>query len=86
MTDRGEGSAVDIYYNPQVHGDPLLYPQAFVEVPEMKLQDPIRQMDPEQYQLWDQFYLFQESWEKLPTSRASEGNHVMRIAIHRRLP
>ncbi len=38
MTDRGEGSAADIHYNPQQHGDPLLYPQAFVDVPETKAQ------------------------------------------------
>ncbi len=52
---------MEIHYNPQVHGDLLLYPQAFVEVPETKPQDLIHQMDPEQYWLWDQFYLFQES-------------------------
>ncbi len=52
---------MEINYNPEVHGDPLLYPQAFVEVAETKLQDPIHQMDPKQHWLWDQFYLFQES-------------------------
>ncbi len=39
MTDRGEGSAMDIHYNPQQHGDLLLYLQAFVEVPETKAQE-----------------------------------------------
>ncbi len=41
VTDRGEGSAADIYYNPQQHGDLLLYAQAFVDAPEMKAQGPI---------------------------------------------
>ncbi len=38
VTDRGEGSAAHIHYNPQQHGDPRLYAQAFVEAPEMKAQ------------------------------------------------
>ncbi len=41
VTDQEEGSAADIHYNPQQHGDPLLYVQAFVEVLEMKAQGPI---------------------------------------------
>ncbi len=58
MTQRGEGSEMGIHYNLQVHGDLLLYAQAFMEVPETKPQDPIHQMDPDQYWLWDQYYLF----------------------------
>ncbi len=41
VTDRGEGSAADINYNPQQHGDLLLYAQAFVDVLEMKAQGSI---------------------------------------------
>ncbi len=41
VTDRGEGSAADIHYNLQQHGDQLLYVQAFVEAPETKAQGPI---------------------------------------------
>ncbi len=50
-TDQGEGQEVEISYNPQVHGDLLIYLQAFVEVPETKLQQLIHQMDPNQLQL-----------------------------------
>ncbi len=52
---------MEINYDPQVHGDLLIYLQAFVEVPEIKLQQPIHQMDPDQLRLWSQYYLFQES-------------------------
>ncbi len=33
VTERGEGSMVDIAYNLQLHGDPLLYVQSFREPP-----------------------------------------------------
>ncbi len=33
VTDRGEGSAADIHYNPQQHGDLILYAQTFMEPP-----------------------------------------------------
>ncbi len=33
VTERGEGSTADIAYNPQLHGDLLLYVQAFREPP-----------------------------------------------------
>ncbi len=41
VTDRGEGSAADIAYNPQQHGDLVLYAQAFIVPPEAKAQGPI---------------------------------------------
>ncbi len=52
---------MEVSYNPQVHGDPLLYPEAFVPVPGTKVQRLIHQMEPESLQLWSQYYLFQES-------------------------
>ncbi len=61
VMDRGEGSAADIHYNLQQHGDPLLYVQAFIEPPETKAQGLIRLMDYEQYLCWDEYYLFQEA-------------------------
>ncbi len=60
-TSQGEGQDMEISYNPQVHGDPLLYPEAFAPVPETRVQKPIHQMELEQLQQWSQYYLFQES-------------------------
>ncbi len=59
-TSAGEGQNKAISYNPQVHGDPLLYPEAFEEVPRTKVQGAIVQMEPDQLQQWSQHYLFQE--------------------------
>ncbi|MCP4601974.1 MAG: hypothetical protein GY847_15905, partial [Proteobacteria bacterium] len=61
MTSQGEGQDIEIDYNPQVHGDLLLYPEAFVPVPDQKVQGVIRQMELEQVQQWSQYCLFQES-------------------------
>ncbi len=60
ITSEGEGQDIEINYNPQVHGDLLLYPEAFVPVPEMKVQALIHQMEPDQVRNWNQYYLFQE--------------------------
>ncbi len=69
MTSQGEGQDMEISYNPQVHGDPLIYPEAFMEVPDMKVQQPIHQMEPEQLRLWSQHYLFQESLGEIANIR-----------------
>ncbi len=59
-TSQEEGQDIEVSYNPQVHGDPLLYPEAFVPVPDTKVQRPIHQMEPDQVHQWSQHYLFQE--------------------------
>ncbi len=51
-TSQGEGHDMEISYNPQVHGDPLIYPEAFMEVPGTKVQQLIHQMEPDQLRLW----------------------------------
>ncbi len=61
MTSQGEGQDMEISYNPQVHGDPLIYPEAFMEVPDTIVQETIHQMEPDQLRLWSQHCLFQES-------------------------
>ncbi len=61
MTNQGEGQEMEISYKMQVHRDLLIYPQAFMEVPEMKVQQPIHQMEPDHLRLWGQHYLDQES-------------------------
>ncbi len=57
MTSQGEGQDMEISYNPQVHGDPLLHPEAFMPVPDTKVQQPIHQMEPDQLRLWGEIVL-----------------------------
>ncbi len=46
-----------------------------MEVPDMKVQEPIHQMEPDQLQLWSQHYLFQEQAEGLVAQRLAWKLH-----------